>query len=135
MNFVADLLGEDYWLVENNARYRCLDKLLPHKAALLSHLRARWQDLFAATFDVLLYDLTSTYFESPPPADEADKRRHGYSRDKRGDCVQVVIALVVTPDGFPLGYEVLPGNTADCTTLRDMLRKVEAHTARPTASG
>jgi Transposase DDE domain len=122
---MADLLGEDYGLVEKNALYRCLDKLLPHKAALFSHLRARWQDLFAATFDVLLYDLTSTYFESPPPEDEADKRRHGYSRDKRSDCVQVVIALVVTPDGFPLGYEVLPGNTADCTTLRDMLRKVE----------
>jgi transposase len=123
---MSDLLGEDYGLVAKNALYRCLDKLLPHKAALFSHLRARWQDLFAAPFDVLLYDLTSTYFESPPPDDEADKRRHGYSRDKRSDCVQVVIALIVTPDGFPLGYEVLSGNTADCTTLRDMLRKVEA---------
>ena len=123
---MADLLGEDYALVAKNALYRCLDKLLPHKAALFSHLRARWQDLFAARFDVLLYDLTSTYFESPPPDDETDKRRHGYSRDKRSDCVQVVIALIVTPDGFPLGYEVLPGNTADCTTLRDMLRKIEA---------
>jgi len=123
---MADLLGEDYGLVAKNALYRCLDKLLAHKAALFSHLRARWQDLFAATFDVLLYDLTSTYFESPPPEDEADKRRHGYSRDKRSDCVQVVIALIVTPDGFPLGYEVLPGNTADCSTLRDMLRKIEA---------
>jgi Transposase DDE domain len=123
---MADLLGEDYGLVAKNALYRCLDKLLPHKAALFSHLRARWQDLFAATFDVLLYDLTSTYFESPPPDDEADKRRYGYSRDKRSDCVQVVIALIVTPDGFPLGYEVLPGNTADCTTLRDMLRRIEA---------
>ena len=123
---MADLLGEDYGLVAKNALYRCLDKLLPHKAALFSHLRARWQDLFAAAFDVLLYDLTSTYFESPPPADEADKRRHGYSRDKRSDCVQVVIALIVTPQGFPLGYEVLPGNTADCTTLRDMLHKIEA---------
>jgi transposase len=123
---MADLLGEDYGLVAKNALYRCLDKLLPHKAALFSHLRARWQDLFAAKFDVLLYDLTSTYFESPPPADEADKRRHGYSRDKRSDCVQVMIALIVTPEGFPLGYEVLPGNTADCTTLRDMLREIEA---------
>jgi hypothetical protein len=123
---MADLLGEDYGLVAKNALYRCLDKLLPHKAALFSHLRARWQDLFAARFDVLLYDLTSTYFESPPPQDEADKRRHGYSRDKRSDCVQVVIALIVTPESFPLAYEVLPGNTADCTTLRDMLRKVEA---------
>ncbi len=123
---MADLLGEDYGLVAKNALYRCLDKLLPHRAALFSHLRARWQDLFAAKFDVLLYDLTSTYFESPPPDDETDKRRHGYSRDKRSDCVQVMIALIVTPEGFPLGYEVLPGNTADCTTLRDMLRKIEA---------
>jgi len=123
---MADLLGEDYALVAKNALYRCLDKLLPHKAALFSHLRARWQDLFAAKFDVLLYDLTSTYFESPPPDDETDKRRHGYSRDKRSDCVQVVIALIVTPEGFPLGYEVLPGNTSDKTTLRDMLQKIEA---------
>src|SRR6202790_4836085 len=123
---MADLLGEDYALVAKNALYRCLDKLLPHKAALFSHLRVRWQDLFAAKFDVLLYDLTSTYFESPPPDDETDKRRHGYSRDKRSDCVQVVIALIVTPDGFPLGYEVLPGNTSDKTTLRGMLRKIEA---------
>src|SRR5450755_749684 len=123
---MADLLGEDYALVAKNALYRCLDKLLPHKAALFSHLRTRWQDLFAAKFDVLLYDLTSTYFESPPPDDETDKRRHGYSRDKRNDCVQVVIALIVTPDGFPLGYEVLPGNTSDKTTLRDMLQKIEA---------
>jgi transposase len=123
---MADLLGEDYGLVAKNALYRCLDKLLPHKTALFSHLRARWQDLFAASFEVLVYDLTSTYFESPPPDDEADKRRHGYSRDKRSDCVQVVIALIVTPEGFPLGYEVLPGNTADSTTLRNTLRKIEA---------
>ena len=75
---------------------------------------------------MLLYDLTSTYFEFAPPDNEADKRRHGYSRDKRSDCVQVVIALIVTPEGFPLAYEVLPGNTADCTTLRGMLRKIEA---------
>src|SRR5579872_312340 len=122
---MADLLGEDYALVAKNALYRCLDKLLPHKAALFSHLRARWQDLFAAKFDVLLYDLTSTYFESPPPDDETDKRRHGYSRDKRSDCVQVVIALMVTPEGFPLGYEVLPGNTLDKKTLGAALESVE----------
>src|ERR1700758_2181136 len=97
---MADLLGDDA-LVAKNALYRCLDKLLPHRAALFSHLRTRWQDLFAAKFDVLLYDLTSTYFESPPPDDETDKRRHAYSRDKRSDCVQVVIALIVTPEGFP----------------------------------
>jgi transposase len=82
--------------------------------------------LKCARFDVLLYDLTSTYFESPPPDDENDKRRYGYSRDKRSDCVQVVIALVVTPDGFPIAYEVLPGNTADSTTLRSFLQKIEA---------
>jgi transposase len=123
---MADLLGADYALVEKNALYRCLDKLLVHKTALFSHLRERWQDLFGARFEVLLYDLTSTYFESPPPDDEEDKRRHGYSRDKRSDCVQVVIALIVTPEGFPLAYEVLPGNTADCTTLRAFLRRIEA---------
>src|SRR5580693_2031565 len=123
---MGDLLGEDYGLVAKNALYRCLDKLLPHKTALFQHLRSRWQDLFAASFEVLLYDLTSTYFESAPPDDESDKRRHGYSRDKRNDCVQVVIALIVTPDGFPLGYEVLAGNTSDKTTLRGMLRKIEA---------
>jgi len=122
---MADLLGADYALVEKNALYRCLDKLLEHKTALFDHLRHRWQDLFSASFEVLLYDLTSTYFESAPPDDEDDKRRHGYSRDKRSDCVQVVIALIVTPEGFPLAYEVLPGNTADCTTLRGALRKIE----------
>jgi transposase len=122
---MADLLGADYALVEKNTLYRCLDKLVPHKEALFSHLRQRWADLFGATFDVLLYDLTSTYFESPPPDDKEDKRRFGYSRDKRSDCVQVVIALVVTPEGFPLAYEVLPGNTSDKKTLRGMLCKIE----------
>src|SRR5919201_3528756 len=122
---MADLLGADYALVEKNALYRCLDRVLAHKVAFFSHLRQRWQDLFGARFEVLLYDLTSTYFESPPPDDEEDKRRHGYSRDKRSDCVQVVIALIVTPEGFPLAYEVLPGNTADCTTLHNFLRRIE----------
>jgi len=123
---MGDLLGADYALVEKNALYRCLDKLLAHKAELFNHLRERWQDLFGARFDILLYDLTSTYFESDPPTDAADKRRYGYSRDKRSDCVQVVIALIVTPEGFPLGYEVLPGNTADNTTLRAFLQKIES---------
>ena len=123
---MADLLGADYALAEKNSLYRCLDKLLEHKAALFTHLRERWHDLFGARFEVLLYDLTSTYFESAPPDDEDDKRRYGYSRDKRSDCVQVVIALIVTPEGFPLAYEVLPGNTADCTTLPDFLRRIEA---------
>ena len=122
---MGDLLGADYSLVEKNALYRCLDKGLPHKRGLFDHLTQRWQDLFGARFDVLLYDLTSTYFESPLPEGENDKRRYGYSRDKRSDCVQVVIALIVTPDGFPIAYEVLPGNTADKTTLRQFLQKIE----------
>ena len=123
---MGDLLGEDYALVAKNSLYRCLDKLLAHKSALFGHLRQRWQDLFGAKFDVLLYDLTSTYFESVPPDDEEDKRRFGYSRDKRSDCVQLVIALIVTPEGFPLAYEVLPGNTSDKTTLRSFLQRIEA---------
>src|ERR1700730_5317996 len=124
-NAMGDLPGEGYSLVAKNSLYRCLDKLLSHKAALFSHLRQRWQDLFGAKFEILLYDLTSTYFESDPPDDEEDKRRFGYSRDERHDCVQVVIALIVTPDGFPLAYEVLPGNTRDNATLRSFLQKIE----------
>jgi transposase len=122
---MADLLGADYRLAVDDTLYRCLDQLLEHKATLFSHLQQRWKDLFAARFDVLLYDLTSTYFESDPPFGEADKRRFGYSRDKRFDCVQVVIALVVTPEGFPLGYEVLPGNTLDKKTLGSALESIE----------
>jgi transposase len=122
---MADLLGADYRLAVDDTLYRCLDQLLKHKAALFGHLQQRWKDLFAAQFDVLLYDLTSTYFESDPPFPEADKRRYGYSRDKRFDCVQVVIALVVTPEGFPLGYEVLPGNTVDNQTLACALAGIE----------
>lgn len=122
---MADLLGADYRLAADDTLYRCLDQLVEHKAALFSHLQQRWKDLFAAEFDVLLYDLTSTYFESDPPLAEGDKRRFGYSRDKRFDCVQVVIALVVTPEGFPLGYEVLPGNTLDKKTLGAALESIE----------
>ena len=84
--------------------------------------------MFEARFDVLLYDLTSTYFESDPVF--SDKRRFGYSRDRRGDCVQVVIALIVTPQGFPLAYEVMPGNTSDNTTLKDFLCRIEAQYGR-----
>jgi hypothetical protein len=129
---MADLLGEDLGLVRIDKLYRCLDKLLAHKADFFKTLKARWRTLFGITFDVLLYDLTSTYFESPPPdpgsgsGGEESKRKFGYSRDKRGDCVQVVIALIVTPEGFPLAYEVMPGNTADNTTLDDFLAKIEA---------
>jgi len=127
---LADLLGADESLAESHALYACHDRLLAHKEALFGHLVERWRDLFNATFDVLLYDLTSTYFESDPPLDENDKRRHGYSRDHRGDCVQVVIALVVTPEGLPLAYEVLAGNTADSTTLRAFLAKIERQYGR-----
>ena len=123
---MADLLGEDFGIAEKDTLYRCLDKLLAHKTDLFSHLQARWATLFDATYEVLLYDLTSTYFEGDPPFPEADKRKFGYSRDKRSDCVQVVVALVLTPEGFPLAYEVLAGNTADKTTLRGFLQRIEA---------
>src|SRR6202521_4058583 len=113
------------YLAEIHKLYRCHDRLLEHKQALFDHLVGRWRDLSNISFDVLLYDLTSIYFEADPPFAESDKRRHGYSRDHRGDCVQVVIALVVTPEGLPLAYEVLPGNTADNTTLRDLLARIE----------
>ena len=121
---MADLLGEDFGLVQIDKLYRCLDKLLVHQQGLFSFLRERWQALFDVRFEVLLYDLTSTYFECEVP--EAGKRKFGYSRDKRSDCVQVVIALIVTPEGFPLAYEVMPGNTSDKTTLAEFIRKIEA---------
>ena len=122
---LADLLGADASLADPHVLYGCHDRLLAHKEALFSHLVGRWRDLFNVSFEVLLYDLTSTYFESDPPLDEQDKRRFGYSRDHRFDCVQIVIALIVTPEGLPLAYEVLPGNTADSTTLRAFLAKIE----------
>jgi hypothetical protein len=123
---MADLLGADFGLAEEHKLYACHDLLLAHKEALFSHLVGRWRDLFNADFDVLLYDLTSTYFEvNASDLPEGTKRRHGYSRDKRPDCPQVVIALVVTPDGLPLAYEVLPGNTADSKTLRMFLDRIE----------
>jgi transposase len=120
---MADLLGENFKIAGKDTLYRCHDRLLEHKEDLFKHLKSRWETLFDARCEVLLYDLTSTYFESDPPFD--DKRQFGYSRDKRPDCVQVVIALVVTPEGFPLGYEVMAGNTADNTTLRGFLNKIE----------
>ena len=121
----ADLLGADERLAQDDTLYRGLDGLLEHKDELFAHLRARWSDLFGAQFEVLLYDLTSTYFECDVPDADTDPRRFGYSRDKRGDCVQVIVALVVTPEGLPLAYEMLPGNTADKTTLRDMLTFIQ----------
>lgn len=122
---LADLLDADPRLAQDDTLYRGLDGLLEHKDALFTHLRQRWSDLFGAKFDVLLYDLTSTYFECDVPEDETDPRRFGYSRDRRSDCVQVIVALVVTPEGLPLAYEMFPGNTADKTTLRDMLQLIQ----------
>lgn len=122
---MADLLDEDDSLAAKDTLYRCLDRLCEHKADLFSFLKTRWSLLFNASYDILLYDLTSTYFECDVPEDEG-LRRFGYSRDKRSDCVQVVIALIVTPEGFPVAYEVMPGNTSDKTTLPDFLRKIEA---------
>jgi transposase len=127
---LADLLGADFAVAGIHKLYRCHDRLLEHKQAVFDHLTRRWRDLFNARFDVLLYDLTSTYFEAEPPFPEGDKRRFGYSRDHRPDCVQVVIALVVTPDGLPLAYEVLSGNTSDKTTLRDFLARIERQYGR-----
>ena len=125
---MQDLLASATRVLSDDTLYRCLDKLLVHKRAFFSFLRQRWEVLFRARFDILLYDLTSTYFESDPPF--AGKRQFGYSRDKRPDCVQVVIALVVTPQGFPLAYEVMPGNTSDKTTLKDFLEQIEAQYGR-----
>ena len=121
---MAELLQTDFAVAEKDRLYRCLDRLLEHKAALFQHLRERWQDLFQAQFDVLLYDLTSTYIEGD--GEEIPKAKYGYSRDQRFDCKQVVIALVITPDGFPLAYEVMEGNTSDRTTLRGFLEKIES---------
>jgi transposase len=122
---LADLLGEDAGLAEIHKLYRCHDRLLTYKQAVFDHLAARWRDLFNISYDVLLYDLTSTHFEADPPFPEGDKRRFGYSRDHRPDCVQIVIALVVTPEGLPLAYEVLPGNTSDKTTLPGFPERIE----------
>ena len=117
------LLGLDFAVAEKDRLYRCLDRILPHKDALCQHLVERWKTLFDATFDVLLYDLTSTYFEGS--CQQIPKAKHGYSRDGRPDCRQVVIALVVTADGLPLAYEVLAGNTLDHSTLKGFLQKIQ----------
>ena len=118
-----ELLGVDFAVAEKDRLYRCLDRLLAHKQELFVWLRQQWADLFHADFDVLLYDLTSTYFEGEMA--ENPKAKRGYSRDGRPDCVQVVIALVITPEGFPLAYEVMDGNTSDRTTLRGFLDRIE----------
>jgi transposase len=117
------LLDEDFAVAAKNRLYECLDRIEAHRQELFTHLQGRWRDLFGAQFDLLLYDLTSSYFEGE--MDQAPKARRGYSRDKRPDCLPVVIALVVTPEGFPLAYEVMPGNTSDKTTLKAFLKKIE----------
>ena len=124
---LGDLLNGPVRVIAGDTLYRCLE-VLAHKRAFFSFLHERWQTLFQARFDVLLYDLTSTYFESDPPF--SGKHQFGYSRDKRSDCVQVVIALVVTPEGFPLAYEVMPGNTSDKTTLAQFLEKIVSQYGR-----
>jgi transposase len=117
------LLGTDFAVAEKDRLYRCLDRVLEHKQELFVWLRQKWADLFQADFEVLLYDLTSTYFEGA--MDQNPKAKYGHSRDKRTDCLQVVIALVITSDGFPLAYEVMDGNTSDRATLRGFLDKIE----------
>jgi len=117
------LLGADFAVAEKDRLYRCLDRILKHKADLFVHLQQRWKNLFEVSFDVLLYDLTSTYVEGE--AEQNPKAKRGYSRDGRPDCKQVMVALVITPEGFPLAYEVMDGNTSDKTTLRRFLAQIE----------
>lgn len=118
-----ELLQSDFTVAEKDRLYRCLDRILPHKQELFVWLKQKWADLFAADFEVLLYDLTSTYFEGE--MEQNPKAKRGYSRDGRGDCLQLVIALVITPDGFPLAYEVMKGNTSDRSTLPSFLEQIE----------
>jgi len=121
---MGDLLGPDFRWGGKDQLYLVLDRLLEHRPALFTHLQARWKDLFGAQYEVLLYDLTSTYVEGQ--AEEIPKAQFGHSRDHRGDCRQVVLGLIVTPEGFPLAYEVMPGNTSDKTTLPEFLAKIQA---------
>lgn len=121
---LADICGVPEEKVNKDRLYRALDEILPHKEALEAHLKSRLGELFAEPFDILLYDLTSTYFEGLAAGNLAAKR--GYSRDHRPDCVQIVIGLVVTKSGLPLGYEVFHGNQAEPPTLGQMMAKMEA---------
>ncbi len=122
------LLETDFAVASKDRLYRCLDRLLPHKQALFGHLKQRWQTLFGAQFELLLYDLTSTYVEGE--AELNPKAKRGYSRDRRPDCLQVIIGLVITTEGFPLAYEVMEGNTADSTTLPGFLDRIEQQYGR-----
>src|SRR4029078_972117 len=124
MNSAMDeLLGTGFEVAEKDRLYRCLDRVLEHKQELFAYPKQTWADLFGADFEVLLYDLTSTYFEGE--MEENPKAKRGYSRDSRPDCLQVVIALVVTPDGFTLAYEVMDGNTSEHKTLKPFLNHIE----------
>jgi transposase len=122
------LLDTDARVAEKDRLYRALDRMLPHKLELEVHLKKKWEDLFGAKFDLLLYDLTSTYFEGE--AEAIPKAKRGYSRDKRPDCKQIVLALIVTAEGFPISYEIFEGNQAEKATLEKMLDKVESKHGR-----
>jgi transposase len=121
---LEDLLGLPSARVNDDRLYRALDRLLPHKLALEQHLRRRLGELFALKYELLLYDITSTYFEGL--AERNPLAQRGYSRDHRGDCKQVCIALVVTGEGMPLGYEVFAGNRTDVTTVEEVVGQMEA---------
>ena len=125
---MADLLGVPADKVNDDRLYRTLDHLLPHKRALETHLANRLGELFDLDYDLLLYDVTSTYFEGEAKANPQAQR--GYSRDRRSDCKQVCIALVVSRGGMPLGYEVFAGNRADVTTVPEIVRTMEQHYGR-----
>jgi transposase len=120
---LGDLLGIEEGKINDTRLYRCLDRMLPYKTKLEQHLKQRYGELFAAEFDVLLYDLTSTYVEGA--AAHNPMMQHGYSRDHRPDCEQMVIALIVNREGFPLSYETFDGNRADVSTMETMLRLIE----------
>jgi transposase len=120
---LEDLLGLVPEKLNDTRLYRCLDKLLPTKIDLERHLKHKYGELFQAEFDVLLYDLTSSYVEGA--AEQNPMLRRGYSRDHRPDCEQLVLALIVNPEGFPFSYEVFDGNRADVTTLETILRMIE----------
>jgi len=118
-----DLLGIEEGKINDTRLYRCLDRILPHKTKLEQHLKDRYGALFGAEFDVLLYDLTSTYVEGA--AEKNPMMRRGYSRDHRPDCEQMVIALIVNQEGFPFSYETFDGNRVDVSTMETILRMVE----------
>ena len=120
---LPELLGVPASRVDDNRLYRALDQLLPHKEQLQIHLKEQLGELFDIEYDLLLYDITSTFFEGQAASNPLAQR--GYSRDKRPDCKQVCIGLVVTREGIPLGYEVFSGNTADVTTVEEIVEKME----------